>query len=62
MLDFDHSCFSEKVLLLRDFLNSDSMLGKMLNVALDTFIVDTGLQDNTFTKRYSSFGSLATKG
>ena len=62
MLDLDHSCFSVKVLLLQDFLNSDSTLVKMLNVALDTFIVDTGLGDNIFTKSYSSFGSLATKG
>ena len=45
MLDLSHSCLSAKILLLRDFYDSDTTLGKVLNIALDTFIVDTGLGD-----------------
>ena len=48
MLDLNHGCFSAKILLLRDYLNSDTTLGKMLNIALDTFIVDTGLGGEVF--------------
>ena len=47
MLDLNHICFSAKILLLRDYFNSDTTLWKMLNVALDTFIVDTGLDEET---------------
>ena len=39
MLDLNHSCCSA---------NSDTSLKKMLNVALDTFIVDTGLNEEVF--------------
>ena len=34
----------------------------MLNIALDTFIIDTGLWNIVFFKSYSCFGALATKG
>ena len=42
MLDLNHSCFSAKVMLLRDYFDSETTFGKMLNVALDTFTIDTG--------------------
>ena len=62
MLDLNHSYFSAKILLLRDYFNSDTTLGKMLNVALDTFIFDTGLDEEVFNMDFKQYGGLATKG
>ena len=62
MLDLNHSCFSAKILLPRDYFNSDTTLGKMLNIALDAFIVDTGLGDDVFNMDFGQHGGLATRG
>ena len=62
MLDLNHSCVSAKILLLRDYFNSDTTLRKMLNIALDTFIVGTGLDDDMFNTDFKQYGGLATRG
>ena len=50
------------ILLPRDYFNSDATLGNMLNIALDTFIVDTGLGDGVFSADFKQYGGLATRG
>ena len=35
---------------------------EMLNIALDTFIVDTGLDEKMFNMDFKQYGGLATKG
>ena len=62
ILDLNHSCFSAKILLLRDDFNSTTTLGKMLNIALGTSIVDTGLGDDVFNMDFRHHGDLATRG
>ena len=62
MLDLNHSCFSTKIMLLRDYFNSKTTVGKMLNVALDTFIVDTGLDEDVFKMDFKQYAGLSTKG
>ena len=62
MLDLNHNCFSAKTMLLRDYFNSETTLGKMLNVALDIFIVDTGLDKEVFNMDFKQHGGLVTKG
>ena len=62
MLDLNHSCFSAKIMLLRDYFNSKTTVGKMLNVALDTFIVDTGLDEDVFKMDFKQYAGLSTKG
>ena len=62
MLDLNHSCFSAKILLLRGFCNSSTTLGRLLNIALDTFIIDTGLGGNVFNINFKKFGGLAIHG
>ena len=62
MLDLNHSCFSTKIMLLRDYFNPETTLGKMLNIALDAFIVGTGLDEEVFNMDFKQHGGLATKG
>ena len=62
MLNLNHSCFSAKILLLSDYLNSDTSLGNMLNIAPDTFIIDTGLCNDVFNTNFKQYGGLTTRG
>ena len=59
MFGLNNSCMAFKVHLMREYWNKDNCLGKMMKLAYETFLVDTGLGGNVFCQDYKKLHVLA---
>ena len=50
-----------KVNLMRKYWNKDNCLGNMMKLAYETFLVDTGLEGDVFSRDYKKLHRLAEK-
>ena len=59
MFDLNNSCMEFKVHLMQEYWNKDTCLGKMMKLAYETFLVDTGLGGDVFCQDYKRLHILA---
>ena len=61
MFDLNNSCMEFKVHLMREYWNKDNCLGNMIKLAYESFLIDTGLGGDVFSRDYNKLHILVEK-